>query len=298
MPILGSIELPEFDTVYGMAVAFQAFHVCVWFYTWMWPNKDPKMNEWKYHGSKAPYYLFMSMAQLKILANAPFLPTILGGTGGLDDGQLGSVFTTGVWRSIEYRNAMTPLTSSRFQQVYFAEIFYHSFSSFTSILPNNRTKPEMFLHHIVTMMLLFVSYHADHCPEGTIILLLHNAPDIWTSLAKCLYALNMKYEVFATYLCLLATWVFFRLILLANYAHSVISNPGSTVMFYCGSGLWILFCMHVFWFYLFLGMGAKFIKKGGKSLPTDTTQHDHKKVDADNEPSTGGERRSKRKTAK
>lgn len=63
--------------------------------------------------------------------------------------------------------------------------------------------------------------------------------------------------------------------LLAQFAVSVVTFPGTTLMWYCGIGLLVLFCMHCFWFYLFLGMGAKFLKKGGAALPQDTTQNRH-----------------------
>ena len=174
-------KIPDFDTCYKAAVVFQFFHICVWFYTWVKPDKNPKMNEWKYHGSKAFYYLFITMAELRILAGYPWLPEVLGGLG------------KGNWEDAAYRASMTAATAANFHLVYYAEIFYHSFSSFTSVLPGNRTKPEMFLHHIITMFLLIGSYQADHCPEGTTILMIHNAPDVWTSLTKSLYARNMKY---------------------------------------------------------------------------------------------------------
>ena len=74
-------KMPDFEVCFKAAILFQAFHICVWFYTWVYPDPNPKMNEWKYHGSKAFYYLFITMAEIRILVGYPWMPTLLGGLG-------------------------------------------------------------------------------------------------------------------------------------------------------------------------------------------------------------------------
>jgi len=257
-----ALNLPTFEQSFKIACACQAFYVCVWFYTWVKPDKNTKMNEWKCHLSKCTYYFTVTICSLTLLQGYPWLPKILGGLG--EDR----------WRSVDYRNTMSAEHLQNFTYYYYLQIFYHSLSSFTSVLPGNRTKPEMFLHHIVTMFLLVMSLRADHAPEGSVILLLHDVPDIFTSLVKGLYALDLKYETFASYCGMMIAWSYTRMYLLQRYAYSVIMYPGSNLMTACGTGLWMLFAMHCWWFYLFIGMGAKFINGGGKALPRDTSQHD------------------------
>jgi hypothetical protein len=266
--MLSLLSLSEysFDFLFQCTVAFQALHIAVWAYNWFNPDPNPKMNEYKFYTTKAFYFLSASITQLKCLQGYPFLPEILGGTG------------QGIWRSLSYRANMSDLHNYQFQLLYYAEIFYHSWSSMQSILPGNRTKPEMIVHHVVTMLLLISSYQADHCPEGTVILFLHNVPDIFTSTTKCVHALNLKTQTFISYLGMVSTWMYFRLYLLSMYAYSVVSNPGSVLMWYSGMGLWCLECLHIFWFYLFLQMGAKFAKAGGSELPKDATKNDYKKT--------------------
>ena len=56
------------------------------------------------------------------------------------------------------------------------------------------------------------------------------------------------------------------------FAFSVVSRPGIPVMVYAGSLLWVLEGLHIYWFYLFLQMGAKFLGSGGKTLPKDLSK--------------------------
>lgn len=130
----------------------------------------------------------------------------------------------------------------------------------------------MLVHHLVTMGLLLSSYHADHVPEGTVILFIHNVPDIFTSTSKCLHAMNAKYPTFISYLVMQTAWVYFRLYLLSRFAYSVVTRPSTPSMWYAGFGLWLLEGLHIYWFYLFCLMGKSFLKKG--TLPKDSSKKD------------------------
>jgi hypothetical protein len=259
--------LLDFDTVFIGVCVFEVIHMLVFLENYMWPAKDAKKADARFYISKATFFAFIVVAEYIALSGNPFLPESLGG---LAKGWFG----TGMWRDLDYRASISAVTNEQFRKVYIAQIAYHSFSTITSAFPGNRTKPEMFFHHLITMILVVTSYFADHRPEGALVLFLHDGPDVFTSLTKCFLALNWTYTTLTAYFGLLGIWMYFRLYLLANYAYSVVTNPGIPLMVFLGSCVFLLFGLHIFWFYLFLKMGMKFAKKG--SLPKDSTKHDYK----------------------
>ena len=227
-----------------------------------------KENEWKVLLSKALYFSVVVVAELVLFQGGdgfdgyPWMPVWLGGT------------NSGEWRNIPFRNAMSAEALLKFEYVVYLQTFYHFLSGITSVMPGNRTKKEMILHHVVTMFLMICAFKADRAPEGVVTLFMHDVPDVFTSLTKGLYALELKNATFIAYCGIMVTWCYFRLFLIGKFAISMVYHPGSDLMVLCSYLCVILWSLHCWWFTLFYKMGAKFIESKGKALPKDTSQHD------------------------
>jgi hypothetical protein len=269
------LSLPSYNVAFILSCIFQGCYVFTYLYLMIRPcrnhgsvKENKKSDEWKLHFAKTLYFIAISLTELAVFQSGdgfdgyPWLPSWLGGKG------------EGEWRNLDYRASLPQSQLNLYIQVVYLQTFYHFFSGITSILPGNRTKPEMILHHVITMFLMVCAVQADRAPEGTMFLFLHDVPDIFTSFTKGLYALDLVYPTFISYCFIMCTWCYCRMYLVGTFSYSIYTNPGNTLMKYCGICCCMLFCLHCFWFYLFFRMGAKFISSKGKVLPRDTSQND------------------------
>lgn len=266
----GSIWDIPFENRFVFAAFFNGVFTCTQMFTYFNPHSDPsltkeknlKMDELKMHCAKGCYYLTVAFAEVSALQGYPWMPKILGGQGIIN----------------------SPLPANRFPnyprvsdtdmlwKIFVLQLFYHGMNTIFSVIPGNRIKPEMFLHHTVTMVLMAAAIYTDQVLQGCIVLLLHDAPDVLVCTVKFFHVLNLTYPTLLSFVAMLSAWAYFRLYLFARYAAGIFFNsegiPSNRIN---GLLLFTLVGLHLWWFYLFLKMGYKFATGGG-SLPKDETQ--------------------------
>jgi len=117
---------------------------------------------------------------------------------------------------------------------------------------------EYFLHHVVTIFLIGVSFYTRIQRYGLIILCLHDFGDIWLNCAKTVKYLGDKWDSTTTFLFAFFSVVFVltRLIFLpltvipSGYWEAMQIDPPVPGFLPMNVALVILQCLHIFWFYL------------------------------------------------
>ena len=130
---------------------------------------------------------------------------------------------------------------------------------------------EMILHHVATVSLIVFSYLGCFDEIGAVILWLHCWSDIFTSGARAFMDIKSHTrEVF--YAGILLTWFYariwaFLLILVRVFTFDVSTIRGipvdetRTAFWAFNYFLWVLYTLHVFWFYKFLEIGYGMVFK-------------------------------------
>lgn len=119
---------------------------------------------------------------------------------------------------------------------------------------------QMLLHHVVTLLLMLLSFHAGYLRVGTVVMWLHDVFDPFMLLAKCAHYSGATAAANALFACCLAAFAVPRLCLFpALIVHAWLSVcPGSAS---CPGGVWdktgvelvllallcVLVPIHVFW---------------------------------------------------
>ena len=253
--------MASFDSLFLVACIAQLVYNLTWIYTVIRPHENIKMNELKIHIAKGLYYASIAVTEICALENYPWLPKLLGGQGNMDSPLPANQFP----------GYPLPSDLAMMHKVFYLQIFYHGVATFVSTMPGNRTKPEMFVHHCVTMCLLFAAVKTDQFTCATIVLLLHDAPDVMVCSVKAFHVLNSTIPTLLCFTTMLSAWGYCRLYLLSMFSWKVLSNPGTPSNRISGILLFALVGLHAWWFYLFCKMAMRFASGSG-SLPKDITQ--------------------------
>jgi len=75
---------------------------------------------------------------------------------------------------------------------------------------DRRDFSEMFLHHIVTIVLILFSYTVNFLPVGSVIMLIMDFSDIFVAVFKMAVDVQDTIQNFFFFL-MLATWIYFRM---------------------------------------------------------------------------------------
>jgi ceramide synthetase len=135
--------------------------------------------------------------------------------------------------------------------------------------PRRKDWWEMFIHHIVTMLLLFFSYLVNFVRIGTVVLLCHDGSDIFLELAKLFNYMKMGALCDATFVVFALAFFVGRLVLYpwrVVYVAVVLGAEQVGVWrgFYIFVGLLlVLQVLHLFWFYTIVCMVWAFAATGG-----------------------------------
>jgi len=266
LPVVHSRKHPHpsmasFDSVFLVACIAQLIYNITWMYTVYFPHENVKMNELKIHIAKGLYYGAVAIAEVHALVNYPWLPKILGGQG----------IMVSPLPANQFPGYPSPSDLGMMMKIFYLQIFYHGVATFVSTMPGNRTKPEMFVHHCVTMCLLGAAYKTEQFTCATMILLLHDAPDVMVCAVKAFHVLNSTIPTLFFFASMLSAWAYFRLYLLTMFSWNVLTRPGTPSNHVSGVLLFMLVGLHAWWFYLFLKMAMRFATGSG-SLPKDITQ--------------------------
>ena len=96
--------------------------------------------------------------------------------------------------------------------LYIVKMSYHVYDLMCTVLlhRDRRDFSEYILHHIITVSLILFSYSTNFIPFGAVIMLVHDIPDIFVALMKCVADIARNSIVFSVYVTMLSSWVYFR----------------------------------------------------------------------------------------
>jgi len=166
---------------------------------------------------------------------------------------------------------------SEYFNIYYLVQFGYHFESFVSQLLSKPKNDyiEMVLHHIVTVLLIFLSYMSNYSNVGAPIMFLHDWSDIFTASSRMLLdAPGGKIPTVISFFILIASWIYSRLyvfpfevIRLAGIKYlprnnlyillNIYSHPYAP--YFLVSMLLVLLLLHIYWFYLLMKIVYKLI---------------------------------------
>ena len=78
---------------------------------------------------------------------------------------------------------------------------------------NKRDFSEMFLHHIVTLMLILFSYSVNFLPIGAVIMLIHDFTEIPLGIFRIVVETSsgFNYKMILSYLLCVGSWIYYRI---------------------------------------------------------------------------------------
>jgi len=127
----------------------------------------------------------------------------------------------------------------------------------------------MGLHHIVALYLFGGVYSANFFECGSVIAVLHDSADIMTNFTKFFSETKLQTFTGISFIFYMMLWFYTRCIVLPYLIYGIWEytppNPDIELKFltpvFCYL-LSIMFMLHCYWFYLFIGMITKFTKTG------------------------------------
>lgn len=202
---------------------------------------------------KGSFYVGICSYGYFVVKDCDFFPFALGGRG-----SSANMFNGYPYQEFDaYENIKLYLT---------IQLGYHIFSLIQHIF--NKAKNDyidMLLHHLMTVALVGLAYFMNYVAISILVLLVHDLSDVFGYLVRIF--IDTEYKNFAVlcYVGLLMSWLYFRLIVLpfeimrfGIYLNPIIQDLNGylllAVMLHC------LIILHVYWYYLFIQMGIKFIK--------------------------------------
>jgi len=167
---------------------------------------------------------------------------------------------------------------------YLMELSFYTSLLFSQFIDAKRKDfYQMFIHHIVTILLIFSSYAVDQHRIGVVIMFLHDASDFWLEAAKVFnYAKIQKmcdglFVMFATSF-FITRWIYYPFWVL--HCMIIISwrEVGPFLSYYYFTTLLVtLQILHVFWGSLILNMFFKLLTQG--KVDRDTRSEDESSED-------------------
>lgn len=155
---------------------------------------------------------------------------------------------------------------------------YHCYElSHTILADRHRVDfPEYVLHHFLTFTLVFFSYLLNYLPIGAAVMVLHDVTDLTASFFKLMIDVTPFALQMTSFVLMLVSWAYFRLYFFPVHVigriyeeaqdwRGLVPMNGNSVAMLSGF-LFVLFCLHVFWFYIMLkGLIKRFSKQDYKN---------------------------------
>eukprot|EP00051_Salpingoeca_urceolata_P005062 m.70067 g.70067 ORF g.70067 m.70067 type:complete len:294 (-) comp14034_c0_seq1:192-1073(-) len=169
------------------------------------------------------------------------------------------------WRDVETR-------SLNLQGYYIWELSFYVSSLFAHVLFEVERKDywPMFFHHIVTILLIGFSYLYGYHGIGMLVLMCHDASDVFLEGAKLFRYTQFELASTITFAMLIVSWVWYRLYLFpvfvipsVVYESEVVLGYQITFYHFFVSWLMILQVLHVYWFVLILKVAQRSLFEGG-----------------------------------
>lgn len=152
---------------------------------------------------------------------------------------------------------------------------------------------EMLLHHFVTLSLISFCFITGHTSIGVLVTIVHDISDILSYAIKLAVNTASASLALSIYICLLISWIYYRLyalgygviypIYLADYDVRVTQGKGYNEITVYVILLSTLFCLHVFWICLFIKIGLRFARKGVIHDSQETKRSEYSDPDTDSD---------------
>ena len=143
----------------------------------------------------------------------------------------------------------------------------------------------MFLHHFVTVALIFCSYITNFLPVGSLVLFIHDQAEVPICFERCIIDLkNLIVLKIIGYLFIMGIWIYTRLIVYPRdviYYGLIVATENID---YMRVGIMIftvllstLYILHIYWFVLLTKMGINLVvNKKTEDLQNDLNQENSK----------------------
>jgi len=214
-----------------------------------------KVNRFGHTLIKLCFFVTISIYGYIVLKDKEYTPWILGGSGDITESFPEEFPYLSYYEDVAY---------------YFLwGLSYHVMSLVYHLaLPKKPDFMEMFLHHICTIFLIAFSYMSGYLRIGSLIFFLHDVTDVASYLMKT--SVDTQSTTFnkITYTNLLVSWGIGRLFIFPVFLiKEAMFSPRMVKIYIHGYYFFnimlvILFCLHVYWYCLFLKMGFAYATRG------------------------------------
>eukprot|EP00042_Codosiga_hollandica_P018515 m.54624 g.54624 ORF g.54624 m.54624 type:complete len:246 (+) comp48774_c0_seq1:129-866(+) len=187
---------------------------------------------------KTGWFVLAVAIECYLLTDRPWVPTFMGGPQTVS-------LSESTWED--------DITS-----FYFLQMAYHWHSLIYSWL--KPVKAEMYLHHVVTVILIGLSHYVGYQRVGLLIYYVHDVPDIVGNIMKTVTELEVKPALVPCWALLVVTWGYYRLNIFLRVIAIVMAFEHLAWPF--ALLLLTLWCLHVYWFVLFFKIFVKYVTKG------------------------------------
>lgn len=198
------------------------------------------------HWFKMAWFACVSVYELRLLSSASasaWLPPCLGGASN--------------------KPIFTQAPADELGTFYHVQLAYHVHSLVYALVVG--AKPEMHLHHVVTVLLVVFSDLLDFRRCGLVVFFLHDVPDITSGAIKASLQAGMLSVLIPSYVLHLFSWGYLRLVILARFVYALATDGPEKLEHRVGFSalLLCLLALHYYWYYLFIVMALRF-KGSGK----------------------------------
>jgi hypothetical protein len=209
---------------------------------------------------KATYFAVAAVAAYLLSKDSFYLPSSLGGKGDVEK----------TFEGLPYYDQSSFV---HLREYFMVQLGYH-FSALVLLFIGKMRSDfmEMLLHHSITVFLLSLSYLMNYWPISLMILYVHDISDVFVCLTRVFVDTSQAAITFIIYICLLVTWIYTRLFVFPFELIRVSCYQNPWIHEVYGIGILggmahILLLLHVYWFYLLVQMGIRFLKT---AKPQDT----------------------------
>jgi len=209
------------------------------------------------------YYVAATLLGWWVLVDKPWVPGII------IPGASGDVANC-------WKNFWTQYNDDFGVRMYYMVSLGYAFQSLVYLIirKHRRDFLEMALHHALEIALITYSFIYGYIRIGTLVLMVHDVGDIAVNTSRCLNDASFKKPAIISFICLIVSWIWFRLYLFPAYiihstmfdAYHYISEGATSVVH--NEGYWffnimliLLFVLHIFWFAMFMKMGFNILFK-------------------------------------
>lgn len=113
--------------------------------------------------------------------------------------------------------------------LYIIKFSYHLYEQVYAVIfqSGRRDFAEIFLHHMLTILLIFFSYSVNYTGFGASIMLIHDITDTIVSLFKLSADITRTWFQAFTYFLMFSGWIYFRLYILPMHLMTSLYQEGS-----------------------------------------------------------------------